>query len=197
MLAVTGHTWTSGYPYDDRLEAAWGGVVEHILAAPERPSGDEVIRAGWTAIRAHCDSQARFRGARTTEHRQRAGGFPAYWFDGDVLAGSIEERVTERVALAQIWPRMREADRQLLEALAEHDDYGLAAASLGIPRPNYATKTGRARARFRQLWHEGETPSRPWGADRRGDPGNMPITYRIKVRRRAAARRQASKGGGE
>jgi hypothetical protein len=80
--------------------------------------------------------------------------------------------------------------------MAEHDDYGQAAAALGKTRHSYATEIGRARRAFRELWHEGETPSRPWGADRRpskADSPKAPVTYRLIVRRRAQARRDAER----
>ena len=42
-----------------------------------------------------------------------------------------------------------------------------AAAAPGKTRQTFATQIGQARKAFRELWHEGEAPSRPWGADRR------------------------------
>jgi hypothetical protein len=65
-----------------------------------------------------------------------------YWHDTG-RAGP-EERITERLALAQIWPRLRPKDRELLAAMAEHEDYGKAAAALGKTRHTYATEIGRA-----------------------------------------------------
>jgi hypothetical protein len=83
---------------------------------------------------------------------------------------------------------------------SRHEDYGKAAAALVKSRHTFATQIGQARRAFRELWYEGETPSRPWGADRRAtkpDSPKMQVTYRLTVRRRAAqtraSRRQASK----
>jgi hypothetical protein len=47
-------------------------------------------------------------------------GFMRYWHDTG--SASPEERVTEYLALAQIWPRLRPKDRELLAAMAEHED---------------------------------------------------------------------------
>lgn len=138
----------------------------------------------------HCGGEAQFRGHCATRGRQRAGGWFAYWLGDDALTpAGTEERVTDRLALAQIWEHLPDEDRRLLLTLAEHDgDYSQAAAALGLARAAYHYQLSRARTRFRQLWHQGETPSAPWGADRRGT-GSMPVTYRLKVRRRAATRR--------
>jgi hypothetical protein len=60
------------------------------------------------------------------------------------------------------------------------------------PRRDYANNLCYARIAFRQLWHEGETPSKPWGADRRpgtGDRWRPSVTYRLIVRQRAKDRR--------
>jgi hypothetical protein len=113
-------------------------------------------------------------------------------------ASGPEERATEYLALAQIWARLRPKDRELLAAMAEHEDYAKAAAALGKPRHTYATEIGRARKAFREQWHQGETPSRPWGADRRAanpDSPKMRVTYRLVRRRAAQARAHARQCG--
>ncbi|MBV9448441.1 MAG: hypothetical protein JO345_21360 [Streptosporangiaceae bacterium] len=50
----------------------------------------------------------------------------------------------------------------------------------------------RARREFLALWHEGETPSRPWVRDRRAGPGTdmHTVTYFLRDRK-LRARRQA------
>ncbi len=52
---------------------------------------------------------------------------------------------------AQIWPELRPGHRELLAALAEHEDYGLAAAATGRSRHSYATLLRLARIAFRDL----------------------------------------------
>lgn len=69
----------------------------------------------------------------------------------------------ERIAVAQIWDSFPERHRTLIAALAATDDYGQAAAALGRPRQTYVTLLSHARRAFRELWHEGETPSPPLG----------------------------------
>ncbi len=127
--------------------------------------------------------------------RTASTGFMRYWLDSSQPVSGPEERAAEYLALVQIWTRLRPKDRELLAAMAEHEDYTKAAAALGKPRHTYATEIGRARKAFRELWHEGETPSRPWGADRRASNPESPkmrVTYRL-VRRRAAQARASSR----
>jgi hypothetical protein len=95
-------------------------------------------------------------------------GFARYWFTFGRNTTGPEERIVERIALAQIWDALPEQHRQLIAALAIHDDYGKAAASLGKVRGTYVSQLANARRAFRELWHEGETPV--WGIDRRRNP---------------------------
>jgi hypothetical protein len=64
-----------------------------------------------------------------------------------------EERVVDRVAVAQIWPRLRPLHQQVPAALAAHEDYGRAAAALGKSRKTFTTQVGQARRAFLDLWH--------------------------------------------
>jgi transposase len=104
--------------------------------------------------------------------------------------------VTERLALAQIWPRLHPGHRQVLAALAATGDYGLAAASLGISRSWFISRLSQARKAFLKLWHEHETPSRPWGDDRRGinATDRHSITNRTIGHRRRRAQQRAARG---
>jgi hypothetical protein len=193
VWAVMHDRYCSFADTDERLEVAWHAIAEHLCTAAERPDRRDLILAGWRAISEYVDKDARFRGHSFAGGGQTRKGFTRYWTDPDPVG--LEERVTDDVALGQIWPRLTQPERDLLAALAEHEDYGLAAEALGLPRHKYATEVGRARRAFRELWHEGETASGPWGADRRRQPGtgdyNKPAaTYRLAVRRRAKARRE-------
>lgn len=105
----------------------------------------------------------------------------------------------ERTALAQIWDALSEQHQALIAALATTDDYGKAAAALGRPRQSYVSMLAAARKAFRELWHEGETPSRHWANDRRANPdaayhkthpGRSAATDAIRQRKRKR-RRQA------
>jgi len=188
--------------FDERLEVAWHAIIEHLYTCDQPPARPEVIKAAWRAIGQHTKRDEHFRRGYSNDERDRdasaSTGFARYWLDSAQPASGPEERATEYLALGQIWARLRPAHRELLAAMAEHEDYGQAAAALGKSRHAYATEVGRARRAFRELWHEGETPSRTWGADRRvgtGDRWRPSVTYRLTVRRRAAVARERARQG--
>jgi hypothetical protein len=198
VFAVRRALWHQAADFDERLEVAWHAIIEHIYTAASPPEARDVIRTGWQAIGAHIDRGHRFYGLDT--HDRYAGthaGFERYWWTACRPTPGPEERVTDQVALAQIWPQLRPVYREVLTALAAHEDYGRAAAALGKSRKTFTTQVGQARQAFFKLWHEGETPSRPWGTDRR--PATVPrhtITNRaITGRQRRRARRAAANGG--
>lgn len=191
VYAVRRQLWHQGADFDERLEIAWHAIVEHIYASEQPPEARDVIRAGWKAIGDDVGRAQRFYGLDT--HDRYAGttaGFERYWWFAARPAPGPEDRVTERVALAQIWPRLRPAHRDVLAALAAHGDYGLAAESLGRSYKTFTFEVSQARREFFALWHEGETPSRPWGRDNRisSDTDRHSITTRTIRRRRQRAR---------
>jgi len=191
--------------FDERLDVAWHAIIEHLYTSDQPPIPPEMIKAAWRAIGHHFSKDQHFRRGYSHGDRDRdapaSTGFVRYWLGSSEPASGPEERATENLALAQIWARLQPKDRELLAAMAEYEDYAKAAAALGKPRHSYATEIGKARKAFRELWHEGETPSRPWGADRRASNPHSPkirVTYRLIVRRRAAqARRNVNRAGGQ
>jgi hypothetical protein len=94
----------------------------------------------------------------------------------------------ERRALAEIWAALPAQHRRVLLALAEHGHYAEAAASLGVTQGSYYSLISRARKAFLALWHEGETPSRPWGNDVRGRLPRAKNVTVIAVRQRERLR---------
>lgn len=191
IWTVMRDTHTRFADFDERLEVAWHAIIEHLYSCDEPPAISDVVKIAWRAIAHHVSQDEHFHRGYSHNKRDRDApfttGFMRYWHDTG--RPRSDEHVIERLALAQIWPMLRPAHRELLAAMAEHEDYGQAAASLGKTRHTYATQIGHARRAFRELWHEGETPSKPWGADRRqgtGDRWRPSVTYRLVVRRRRA-----------
>jgi hypothetical protein len=196
VLAVRRQLWYQAADFDERLEVAWAAIIEHLYTCDQPPLPSEVIRAGWQAIGTHVDKEHRFHGLDTHDrYAGITGGFERYWWYAARPAGSPEERVAERVALAQIWPRLRPVHREVLAALAAHDDYGTAAESLGKSRKTFTQQVSTARREFLALWHEGEAPSRPWGTDRRVTSASdrHTVTYRAVRDRQRRARRRAAR----
>jgi hypothetical protein len=193
---VVKHAWSQLGDQADRLEVAWSAIAEALYASESTPTRRELFQAGMDAMSRH-DAQDRHHHGVAWSATQRYTGFGSspsfqtYWCLART-SPSPEDGVVERTALTQIWPRLSEGQRRALLALAAFDDYAAAAKALGIKYQSFHTLVRTARLRFLALWHEGETPSRIWGRDRRiwrrnaGPPAeHRPVT----VRMRAAAKR--------
>jgi hypothetical protein len=183
-----------------RYEVAWAAVAEHLYAVGERPTPGELIRAGWLAIRHHGESERQFLGRAHDGPAGPGRHFERYWRAVAAPADSPEDKVIERIALAQIWPRLRPSSRDAFAALAVHGDYRRAAESLEIGYKTFVGRISDGRREFLALWHDGEQPSRPWVRDRRAGPGTdmHTVTYFLRSRRlraAAATARQAAQHG--
>jgi hypothetical protein len=174
-VAVWRDVWHQSLPLTDRQDIAWSAIAEHLYASDHKPTTGELVKAAWNALRAETEAQWHTHGVSRTasvfDGSQTMPGFGRYWFTFGRNTQGPEEPIIERMALHQIWDALPEKHRVLIAALAATDDYGEAAAVLGISRrQSYVSMLARARTAFRELWHEGETPSRHWGTDRRRDP---------------------------
>jgi len=172
--AVWRDVWHQSLPVSERLDIAWSAIAEHLYACDRKPEGGELIRAAWSALRAETEAAWHTHGvsrpAGVFGGDQTMPGFARYWFGFGGNTPGPEERIVERIALGQVWDALSEQHQLLIAALAMYDDYGKAAQALGKIRQTYVTQLAAARRAFRELWHEGETPSRHWGTDRRRNP---------------------------
>lgn len=151
--------------YRTRYDLAWSAITEALYSAAEPPTPADLVAAGQAAIARHVRIDMRHRGV---QFGGRTGPrFATYWMGLSSRTPSPEDRVVDAVALWQIWPHLTNRQREALLALAAHEDYRAAAAALGVAPGTYKVLIGTARRRFLALWHEGEAPSRPWGAYRR------------------------------
>ncbi len=116
--------------YDERLEIAWFAVIEHIYSAEERPEVSHLLRAATRAIHSQAHQEHRFRGLTGTDGGIRAG-FECFWWSAAGHGASPEGRVTERIAVQQIWPLLRPRYQRVFAALAVYEDYRLAAGAVG------------------------------------------------------------------
>ena len=161
---VKRQTWHESVSFDQRLEVAWHAIIEHIYTSEQPPGHNEVMQAASRAVNMDVQQTRQFHG-RNTHHRYPGAtikGFERYWWFTANTTPGPENRVTDRVALAQIWPRLHPMHQTVLAALATHNDHGRAAASLGISRHLFTARLSDARQAFLRLWHEGEPPSRVW-----------------------------------
>ncbi|MBB2914901.1 hypothetical protein FHS43_006213 [Streptosporangium becharense] len=153
----------------ERYEIAWSAIALELYAAAERPTVGDLISAGWNAIAKTNADQARHHGRDRIRYKGTTrSSFRKYWGDAASLhTSSPEGGIVERLALEQIWPMLTAGQQEALAALAVHGSVAAAAQALGKTSTAVHVIARAGRLRFKQWWHEGETPSRPWGRDRR------------------------------
>jgi hypothetical protein len=183
-------------PLAQRIDLARFAITEHLLTCDQPPDFWNLVNIGEKAITAHVDAEGRYRGVYLSGSRRPSGTpmprFWRYWLTAAQPTRSPEDPIVEATALAQIFPRLSRPHQRVLLALAEYDDYDLAAQALGRQYHGFVSTLHTARQQFLRLWHEHETPSRFWGRDRRNrDTTNAhsitTTTIRRRQRRRAAA----------
>lgn len=153
----------------DRVDDAWSAIVERLYADPTPIEPGQLVWVGRKAL---------YRADRATWHhhgvfkannhgtRHGLGSMPAfqsYWWRP---VATVEGKVVDRLAFAQIWPRLSPSMQEAVVAVAIYGDQQLAAQATGKPHLRSALRN--ARIRFLELWHEGETPSKKWGYDHPG-----------------------------
>lgn len=177
----------------DRYEAAWGAIVEHLATTDTAPTTSGLLAVAYTAVnRAGQDHRHTWGMGRTWGSAEGdVGGYQRYWELARRSAASPEEPVVDRIALAQIWPRLSATHQQVFYALALHDgDHHAAAATAGKTLGCFRSHLRGARAAYRALWHEHETPSRMWGKS--GQRGRRTAAQTLANRRQQRVRRAAA-----
>lgn len=178
----------------DRYHAAWTAIVETLCTATKPPTGRDLAVLGMHAVSAAAQDHRQTWGMGKAGTADGGVGarprFQSYW--GRQVTPSPEDSVVDRLALRQIWPRLSRTDQRALYAhVVHHGDHLEAAASLGWTFETYRTYLKHARAAYRTLWHEHETPSRTWSRAGGGQRGAMES---LASRRRQRARRLAAAG---
>jgi hypothetical protein len=167
-IAVHADPWHRAMDVVDRLEIAWSAIAEQLYACEERPAEHDLIRDARTAISGDWVKERSAHGVSAGDPyagRAAAPNYQRFWFA--TPAPSPENRVVDRIAVQQILPTLRRFEREALLALATFDDYASAERALGIAEKTLPQRVKSAREAFRELWHEGETPSGQWRRDRR------------------------------
>lgn len=150
-----------------RYAAAWSAIAEHLYSVDERPSWQDLAYTGQKAIGRLTRDEMRHHGKSTTTPGEVWPAYVRYWDSVIHYAPSPEFKVVENTALWQIWPQLTPNDRRVLLALAAHENHSRAANACDMTYMAFRAAISLARRRFLRLWHEHETPSRPWGVDRR------------------------------
>lgn len=159
--------WRKDLDTRDRHDAARYAITEHLLAAEQAPTRRELVDIGLRASDRHVADEMHYRGYDDRNLAAGSGALPGYqryWQSSGRTP--FDERVIERIALIQIWPRLTHRQQQAVMALALTDDHQAAAETLGLPLPAFSGRMLKARRRARALWHEHETP-RHVGRDKR------------------------------
>ncbi|MFC4562843.1 RNA polymerase sigma factor [Nocardiopsis mangrovi] len=174
-LASSTIRWPGRLDWHTRAQVAWSAIAEHLVRLANAPNGTDhsggpptrrdLTIVGWSAISAYARKDDSFRGYTWGYESASTPKFERYWALAANPSPSPENPVVERRALAQIWAALPAQHRRILLALAEHGHYAEAAEALGLTLGSFYALVSRARRAFLALWHEGETPSRPWGHD--------------------------------
>lgn len=179
--------WAQGMDYSDRYDAAWHAIAETLCTSRgEPPSPSHLVHAGTTAIASLVNAHRSAHGI--TRYNEPAPHHQRYWELQRRTAPSAEDMVVDRTALAQIWPHLSERHQATLLAQAMHDTRESAAAALGVGTKTFNAYLSQARKAFLVLWHEHETPSRPW-ARSYSRRGTATISEMLRTRRRLASER--------
>lgn len=159
-------TWWPAGDREDLYAAAWHGIVEHLYSAEDVPTRIALMEAGRTALTEDVKATMRHHGARR-DTSNNGLKFSMYWEWAGRATPSAEAGIVDRLALNQILQVLPPRQQAAFTALAATSDYYASAQLLGIKSQTFRSLLGRGRAGFRELWHEGETPSAQWGCDRR------------------------------
>lgn len=176
-------------PAHDRYDEALSAIGLHLAAADQPPTERELKAAGARAINDLHDREDKHHGANRRRHLGRGDvpRFQAYWALTKSTP-SFEDRVVDRVALAQIWPALSPMQKATLTAYAEHEDHTAAMEAAGASPSTYKTHIKRGRDKVFALWHEGEAPSRMWSKSFGSGPTGK--ATRVFLQRRQRARRE-------
>jgi hypothetical protein len=160
---------------DTRYRTAWSAIAEALSAAEHWPRRESLVRAGWEAIYAEVRQMRHTFGMRRDgPDRDVASGarFAQFWYSP---VSSFENDLTERLALPAIMATLTDSERSAVVALAVHEDYQLAAASLGLPLSTLTVRLSAARRRFRRRWFAPDTAPPITGTDRRVQAHGRPL----------------------
>lgn len=175
---VTLRTDHLGMHPNDRYDLAHQAMAETLCSATTVPTARELMLAAQLACQRDRRTHLAERGKYIHSADATGSQFHRYW--SGRLESPWEDSVIDRIALIQIWPHLADVYRQTLTTLALHGHYDAAAEHLGISYAAFGNRLKRARSAFKELWHEGEVPSRQWGRDerkRRGDSSAMQSRY--------------------
>jgi len=144
--------------YDEAYVAAYDGIVGTLYNTDEPPTFSYLFEAGMRAISARADTTFRDRGIATRSNQTRNGAhWWTYWLD-HMVEPDHSGRVTNDLALWQVFEGLEPEERRVLTALSHHLSVTEAAEALGYSKGTFVNRLKQAREHFYELWFEGQTP---------------------------------------
>lgn len=152
---------------DTRYSVAWSAIAEHLYAATEPPTRQDLVRAGWQAIYQEVREMRHTFGQSRDDPNAEVASMPRaqqYWF---MPKPDPDLGVIDRLAVRQIMDTLKPAYRDAVVALAATDDYRSAAEALDIKYSALTARLSVARKIFREHWFAPDVAPRIRGTDRR------------------------------
>lgn len=144
--------------WEDRYEAAWFAIVEHLYISTDPPEESRLLQIGCFAVQQEIADLSHHHGFSRSIGAEGAN-FTKYWTskarlsEDDFTAGLIE-----RMALPQVLAALTDAQYEAISALAAFGTHKAAAAALGIHVETFGIRIRDARAQVAALWIAPETP---------------------------------------
>lgn len=175
--SAASNNWYGGADYSDLYHVAWSAVVDLYYFSDTAPTRHELATEARAGIWRHANTERRTYGYKDRDPWAGLGSAPrfaSYWTVATAPVSPFEDRVLEPLALAEVWTRLTDRDRDVITAQAAFEDNRAAASALGMPTGSYSTYLSEARRRFAALWHDWETPHRLKGYTSRRNH-NVPL----------------------
>lgn len=167
-IAVSKHRYSHALDWDDRLAAAWHGIVVELYGRSDPPTFTELLHCGIDEIGRDHAARNQLLG-RPNADGQSSVSFVRYWgvrpsstplspkrisFDD-----GFSEQLCEHMALHDVLGVLTGLQYEALVALAAFDNDGpRAARSLGIKMTQFNNRLFQARVAIKRAWFDDETP---------------------------------------
>lgn len=181
MVVTTNLQWWPAGDRRDQTDTAWSGIVEHLYSTDEEPTENELLAAGTRALVEDTKGYRKLHGIRDGGTHAGEPGyigdgprFAAYWYQP--AAEPWEDRVIERVALAQILATAKSVHLEAFGALAATDDYAAASSALGLKGSALTARLSQGRRHFRRHWFAPDTAPPIKTTDRRVGSYTKPLS---------------------
>jgi hypothetical protein len=162
--AVTRHHYHRWMPHPEKLDVAYGAIVERLYAEDDPPTGHDLVRAAWLAMTHAGHDEWTTHGVTDDGEVMARRNYWRYWWTQIRATPSPEDHIVERIALRQIFDQLTPVQRQVILAKAAHQDSAQAAVAMDRNLNSYRADLYQARRRFLVLWLEGERPVRVWSS---------------------------------